>query len=273
MRRYAIPVIVGILTATLPEIVLANIGLIQGGVQHASGSLPSAAGISGMALFFRTHLFVALRVLFIAAALSMFFFYAMQLLMGSEEENTITETKNAYMHAIVGAAVVSFASLIVDSFGVGNDFVKPGPIRGGISNVIFYMKLIVGTAAIFHVARQGIRLIILAHQEGELEKQKKNFFYGLMGVAMILLVGPIVRTVEPGGSSQIIAEEIRGIASFLLQLFGALTVLAMIVAGVLLVISVREDFKDRAKKTIVGGIIALVIVLSSYVIVRYFMTV
>lgn len=272
MQKIVLPLIFGILAGLIPEMAFANVGLIRGGVEYAGEGLHGVAGITDMALFLRTNLFVTLRVLFIAAALGMFFFYAAQLLMGSEEENTITETKNAYVHAIIGAAIVSLASLVVDSFGVGNDFVEPGPIRGGIDNVIFYMKLIVGTAAIFHVSRQGIRLIFLAHQEGELEKQKKNFLYGLMGVAIILLVSPIVRTVNQG-STQIIADEIRGIASFLLQLFGALTVLAVIIAGVMLVISVREDFKDRAKKTIVGGIITLTIVLSSYVIVRYFMTV
>jgi hypothetical protein len=46
---------------------------------------------------------------------------------------------------------------------------------------------------------------------------------------------------------------------------------AVIVAGVMLLVSVDEGLKDRAKKTISGAIIGIVIILSSFAIVNYFL--
>jgi hypothetical protein len=55
-----------------------------------------------------------------------------------------------------------------------------------------------------------------------------------------------------------------GLLSLVLTLLGAASVLAMIVAGILLIVSVDEALKERAKKIVIGTIIALVLTLMSY---------
>jgi uncharacterized membrane protein YozB (DUF420 family) len=84
-----------------------------------------------------------------------------------------------------------------------------------------------------------------------------------IGVAISLVAFAIVHAVadnDPG----LLVEEMKGIILFLLTIFGTLCVVALIVAGVFLVISFDESLKDRAKKVVIGTLTALVFVLVCY---------
>ena len=61
-----------------------------------------------------------------------------------------------------------------------------------------------------------------------------------------------------------------GIINFTLTLIGALAVFTIIIAGLLLVLSIDENLKDRAKKAIVVAVVGLIIALLSYILVRFF---
>jgi len=275
--RILIPLTFGLAFALLPLPAAALINPCPLGTTIPCGT----GGIAGMSSYIINIIFPALRVAFIAMAVGMMFYYAGMLLLESAEEQAITEVKSAYQWAIAGAGIVSIATFIVEGFGTiggalpgaGSGLVNPFPVRTALDNIIFGLKLVLATAATAHVTIQGVRLIILQGQEGELEKQKKRFFYGLIGIVIILIASPIVNAVfarTGGASAPRIAEEVAGIGSFLLVLIGGGAVLSIIVAGALLVVSVDESLKDRAKKSIFGSVIALVIVLASYAIVNYF---
>jgi len=64
--------------------------------------------------------------------------------------------------------------------------------------------------------------------------------------------------------------ELAGIARFLLTIFGALAVIGILAAGVMLIVSVDESLKDKAKKLVIACMIALVIVIASYGIIDTF---
>lgn len=237
-------------------------------------------GVAGAAAYIAGTFWPLLRYLFIGVAFGMLFYYALLLLVAGSEEQQITEVKSAYGHAIIGAAIVSLSWIIVDSFGPlsagmgvgGGALVDQPQIRTALDNAIGGFKLALATAVAINLTIQGIRLIALQGNESELENQKKRFLYGLLGVAMILLVVPIVNSVAPGSNSGIITGEMVGFANFLLTLFGFLAVVAVIVGGVMIVISAEEGLKDTGKKLIFGSVIALIVVLSSYSIVRFFLT-
>ena len=61
-----------------------------------------------------------------------------------------------------------------------------------------------------------------------------------------------------------------GIINFTLTLIGALAVFTIIIAGIMLVLSVDEGLKDRAKKAIVVAVVGLIVALLSYILVRFF---
>ncbi len=238
------------------------------------GILPCGGGGSmGLVAYTGNVIFPAIRIGFIAVAIVMFAAFAGRLMFDAEEESTVTDVKNAYSQAIVGAVIISISTFIVDSFGRGANFtlVNPVPVTFAVSNIIGYFKLIIGVLLSVVITTQGIRLMLLQGQESEIEQARKKFFHSLLGVGVILLANSIVVAVQPGANSIVINEEIRGIVNFSLEILAVLAVLSIMVAGVLLIISVDEALKDRAKKIVFGTVITLVIVLSAYAIINYFL--
>ncbi len=237
----------------------------------------NTGGVAGAVAIFANILVPAIRIAFIGLLVLLFFYYALRMILESEEESTITDSKNAYSNAIVGAAMVSLASMIVEGFGqssLTNDtLVNSAPVITGLSNVILYIRLMVGTSASALIAFQGIRIVLLQGQESEIEQQRKRFFHGLLGIAVILLANSLVNAVLPGANSGVIAEETRGITNFMLEIFGFLAVLSFVVAGIFLVVSTEEALKDRAKKILFGTTIAIIIVMCAYVITNFFLTI
>lgn len=266
--------------AILPQKASAQfIQAIQQGVSNATtyGIPTGGGGVAGLQAFLIGSVFPMFQTVFLGLALVMLFWYAFQLLLESGEEATVTEAKQAYEYAIFGGAVVAFASLIVASFGVGpgaagSTLVNPGPITTAIIQVIIYLKAMVSALVTVAIFIQGFRLIALQGAEGEMEKQKKQFFYTLVGVAMILLAEVVITAMQPPAGSGILSAEIAGVASFLLAIFGLMAVIAIVIGGVMLVLSVDESLKDRAKTIIRGAVIAIVVVLASYSLVTYVLT-
>lgn len=231
-------------------------------------------GVEGANLYFWGTMFPILRIAFIGIALVSFVYYAVQLMFARQEESAISEAKSAYEMAIFGCGVVMLTTIIVETFtpGTPDEFIKDAPLRTGLGQVILFLKLALSVVVLMRITIQGVRLILLEGQaEGELDKQKKQFFNGIVGVGAILLANSMVNAVIPGANSAIIGVEMVGLANFLLALAGGLATVAVIVAGFMLILSIDEALKDRAKKTISGAIIALVVILCAYVLVNYFL--
>ena len=232
-------------------------------------------GVEGAVAYFWGFMFPIMRIIFIGIALISFFYYSVQLLLSRQEESAISEAKSAYEMAIFGCGIVMLTTLLVETFtpGIPGPFVKDAPLKTGLGQVILYLKLALAAVVLMRITIQAVRLILLEGQaEGELEKQKKQFMNGLFGVAAILLANSLVSAAFPGAAgAAILATELVGIANFLLQLAGVAAVIAVIVGGFMLIISVDEGLKDKAKKTIQSAIIGLVVIMCAYVIVNYFL--
>lgn len=253
----------------LPRLAYAQIetcGLVPG--------LPCATGGAGGAVDYAQDVLIpALMSVFIAMSLLFFFYYGVRLMLESEDESTIAETKSAYGYAIGGVVVVSLSQLIISGTGIGtNEVIDAEPVQSAIGLVVDYLLLMTSAAVTAMMVFQAFRIILLQGQESEIEQQKKRFFNGLLGVAVILLAGPLVNAFLPGSNSHIINEEVVGIINFLLTLFGALSVLGIIVAGVMMVVSTDESLKDRSKKTMFATVVSLIVVLCSLLIVQFIAT-
>ncbi|TSC78983.1 MAG: hypothetical protein G01um101425_829 [Candidatus Peregrinibacteria bacterium Gr01-1014_25] len=231
-------------------------------------------GVEGLNAYFWNTAFPFLRVSFVGIALLMFVYYGIQLMLARQQESVQSEAKSAYEMAIFGCVLVMLASMIVETFtpGIPGAFIKPEPLITGLTAVIFYFKAALTAVVIMRITIQGVRLVLLEGQaEGEMEKQKKQFFNSLLGVGLVLLANAIVAAAYPGARSGILATEIVGFANFLLVLAGGAAVLAFIAAGVMMIVSFDESLKDRAKKTMFTTVLAIVVILTSYVLVNYFL--
>jgi hypothetical protein len=264
---------------------LSLIGLLVPGIAHAqinpcplAGIIPCATGGSaGVNAFVAFEIIPAAKIAFAGVMLIFFVYYAIRLILESGEESTVTEIKSAYSQAMTGAIFVSVAGLFVA--GVGNsasatliNSQEGGPIWEIFALMINYGKWLMGTLVLIFIAFQGVRLVILSNEESELEKQKTRFFHGLIGVAVTLLASAIVNTVTSSNAG-ILAGEMKGLANFMLEIFGILAVLSFIISGLFMVLSFNEGLKDRAKKAVFGSVIAMIVVFASYMIVSYVLTV
>ncbi|OGJ55694.1 hypothetical protein A3D88_04200 [Candidatus Peribacteria bacterium RIFCSPHIGHO2_02_FULL_52_16] len=247
----------------------------------------AGGGATGLSLYAAEYLVVGVGVGFLAVAIAMYFQYAVMLIVGSNDENVVKESKIAYLHAITGGALVSMAVFFVFAFspnnavGPGSDLVFRNPIEQGFLNVIFYIKLILGGAMLINIVVQGVRLIV-AQSEEDAGKAKKRLLYGFVGIAIVLLAHLMVAAAFPdtvavaglpaqGGDSSIVSIELVGIANFMLAFFALIAVIAIIVAGAMLVVSVNESLKDKAKNIVKTTVIALAVILAAFAIVNAFL--
>lgn len=268
MRRFLLPGLLGIaMTALLP------VPLAEGQAWCLVGGIP--CGDNPFTLLQEKFINKFLRYGVVAVVFGMFAYYALALLFLGDDENAATQMKTAFGHAIAGCAVVSVAILISEAIGGSTTPVNPltGPvstqIKTGLENVTTYFKVIVGALVSFHVTYQGIRLIALQGKEEEVSKQKAKFFHGLIGVAVVLLANSIVSAVQPGNNAGVLSNEIKGIANFLITLFGLLAVVAFMASAAILMLSVDEGGKEKGKKGMFGSVVVLIVVFASWAIIHY----
>lgn len=235
--------------------------------------IPCGSGGAVGAVNYTTSVIVpAMETVFLAIAIAYFFYYAVRLMIESEEDSVISETKSAYGYAIGGSVIVSMSGLIVQAVGPGfasATLINQAPVISGLDSIVFFIRLMVSAAVSATIVYQGFRMILLQGEEGEMSQQKKKFFNGLIGVAVVILGNIIVEGFLPTTGPGVLTTQIIGICNYLLQIFGALCVLAFLYAGAMLLFSVDEGLKDRAKKTMFSTTIALIVVLSCLVIVNF----
>ena len=260
----------------------------QGGIPPASfGPLCNATGLcsvnSGGVLIlanFLDNLLNTIRIVFISACVGYFTWFALMMIVAGYEENTLTEQKKAFGYSAMGLGIVGVASYIAQTFvptSTGTNLVNPVPFNIAADIVADYITMATGGFLIFVISLAGFRMIALQGDDAEIDKQKKSFFNGLLGIVVLLLARVFVffmigaATGGDGASGAALIHEIAGVVKFLLEIVAALAVITLISAGFFFVISITNDErKERAKRMILSTLIVLVIIVCSHAIVATF---
>lgn len=219
----------------------------------------------------------ALKTIFIGVAVVYCAWYALTLIVYGQDEAKQKEQKSAFESAVQGAAFVGLATFIVATFApseAGVSLVDASPITEAINRVVDFIMMITGIFLIFIIGYSGARIIALQGNESEIEKQKKNFFYGLLGVVLLFLAHVISEAILPSGTPLTLVEEVGGMIRFLLEIIAGLAVIAFIASGILFLVSMHNDnLKQRARRILLSTIIILIIVVLSHVLVSTFIPV
>lgn len=241
------------------------------------GVIPCGAvggGAEGLSAHVFARIVTALEVGIIAAAIINLFVAAAQMVALSSEESTVKDSRNAYIHIITGLAIIGLARWFALAFSPANTgiaLVNTGVVEEGVSNIVVYFKMIIAITLTVNIVIQAFRLISSQGQEEQVKKARERFIAGFIGAGVILLANVIATSIVPGyGGSSALALEIAGFANYLLTILGFLALLAIIAAGVLLIVSVDEGLKDKAKNIVKTAIVALIVVLVSYAFVTAF---
>lgn len=231
--------------ATLNPCVLGELPCMGGGLTGFQTLI--ANQIPVFAEFFYAALFVMLMV------------YAITLIVQSGNESAIEEGRKAFTFAVIGSLIVFFRFAIYDVFQPGDGaLIDSSPVGPIASSALAYIRIIAAAAAVGFVTIRAIRLMMAGGDEGNAQTQRKLFLNAVYGVGILVLATSIVDIAFPGGAN-IISEEMTGILLYVLIICGALIVLGIVVGAVLLVLSYDEGLKDRAKKSIIAGIVVLIV--------------
>lgn len=208
------------------------------------------------------------QIVFVSVLSAMLIFYGARLIMGADNDSTISETYQSYAYAVIGTILAGSAILFANTFTVptGDAIISADPTNVVLAGVITAFKAILYSAVVFNIFYQGFRLVS-SQDESQTEKAKKQFIYGLIGAAIVLLAEPLV-----GGfiskQSGVAGTQAIGIANFLGAILGALAVIAMFVSGLYLVFAVNEQNSDKAKKVLSGAVIVLIITIMSLALIN-----
>lgn len=206
-------------------------------------------------------------------ALIALFYYGVRMILQAQNENVLTEARKSFIYAIVGFACLAAMYRIADAFIFATPFqpVNPVPFNEQLSVVGAYLVRIAEGILVLNTVFNAFRLMTSQGDEGAAEKARKAIIQNIIGVVLIFLADVGMRAVGAADNGQlIIIQELAGLANFILELIAAVSIIAILVAGILLIISVDESLKDRAKRIITGTLITLVIVIASYTLINIF---
>jgi len=213
-----------------------------------------------------TTLLSGAQIVFGSVLIAMLVFYGIRLIMGSDNDSTITETYHSYAYAVIGTILAGGALMFANTFATKGTLINAAPTNVVLNGVITAFRAILYSAVIFNIFYQGFRLVS-SQDESQTDKAKKQFIYGLVGAAIVLLAGPLV-TGFAFKDSSVAGTQAVGIANFMGAILGALAVIAMFVSGLYLVFAVNEQNSDKAKKVLSGAVIVLIITIMSLALIN-----
>jgi len=164
-----------------------------------------------------------------------------------------------------------------ETTGHSNANINPG--ASGITSAIYYaedfVKYAMSTVAVLTLIISGVRLVTAGrHTEEESKKQKEHILYAIIGLMIIIVADPFIKTVFFGEQGEIFSSQttlqaaaqagsaqIRGIYEVMAYVSGAIAILMIVVAGFRYSASGgNEDNMEKAKRQIYYAVIGLMLI-------------
>ncbi|MCB9808687.1 hypothetical protein H6770_05555 [Candidatus Peribacteria bacterium] len=217
-------------------------------------------------VYFATIISNGAKYAFAGILFAMLVWYGLRLIMGADNDSTVTESYNAYAYAAIGSILAGGAFTLANTFAIPGQIVNPVPGNTLLLGVINTFRALLFTALIFNMFYQGYRLAS-DQDESQAEKAKKQFIYGMVGAGIVILADRVVVAVS-GVNPGILTTEVVGIANFIGTILGAFAIIALFVAGLWLVFAVDEQNAGKAKKIITTAFIVLAVTMMSLALIR-----
>lgn len=240
-------------------------------------TVSAAAGAQALAVFIREHIIDQALLAFWGISLLAIFYYGMRMLGDAHKDSALGDMSNSILYAMMGFAVIGSAVVFSDAFtttgfsGTTQTTVSPSSasvffqfdvIRQFMINLSYFIFFLMVVVSAF-------KMVVTRGDQAEFDKWRKVIVGACIGAMIMFIANAIVASVASGSPMAIIIE-MRGIGLFLLTIVGFACAAALIIAGIMLIVSIDEGLKDRAKKIIYGTLISLVLILCCYVIIVTF---
>ncbi len=202
-----------------------------------------------------------------------------------QDEEKLNKKVHNLIGILLGFLTMTFAVTIVDwvIFGRNGEILRTADTadfaqRGleEVSGVFDMFTSFLAIIAIAFIVYNAILLIISAGEDGKKTDIKRRIFLSMMGLILIISIRPIIDTFTD--NNQLVMPNIKGMIlivakwlNFLLSFIGILAVIAMIYAGIKMIVHFGDDTQvEDAKKIIKSAAIGLILALSSWTLVYYF---
>jgi hypothetical protein len=219
---------------------------------------------------------------FVAISILILLYYVFQFIIATGTED-VDKQKGNLLWAAVGFGLIGISFKIVEIIAPGEsrNVQTIGDIeesRATIRYIIIFIQYLAGAAALLFMVIAGIRIIISQGIEDEINKQKTNFTWGVIGLMTIMLSRAMVEVVYRVEGESVSAgdlggrgsAEIIGIITYLLQFLGIAALCSLVIAGGYYITALGdEEQMNRAKRIILYTVVAIVIIFTSYSIVAY----
>lgn len=230
-------------------------------------SVFAASGARAFAAFVQLHIISNAIYIFQPLSVAFLFYYGYKMIVDSDNDSALSDATKSFILVLIGFGIIALAGSIALSLQT-NSFAPIFGSGGGFDQLLIFITTAAGGAFTLVLTISGMRLVASQGESGEADKLKKTMAMHIGGVILMMFSRAIVLAVTQKDTSYIL-DEIAGFVQFVLGIIGILSVLAMIAAGILLIVSVDEALKDRAKKTVTGTIITLVVVIASYSLIAF----
>ncbi len=226
------------------------------------------------------------KYLMIGVSILMYIIYLMEMITSSGSEEKVKKSQLNMLWAILGFLVLALAEDLSKAFdpwiSKDNPYVDEDKIESGTMRLISYFQLLASIVAIFYIFWAGFRMITAHGDEDTINAQKNHIKWGFVGLVFIVLSEVAVKKIfypyaygEKRGLGQEEATEFirqgTGTLNFFLGFVGILAVVSLVASGYMYVASGGdEEAAGKAKKNLIGSILAIVIIVSAFVIVRAF---
>lgn len=253
-----------------------TLGLALGVFLSVPSTCFAAAGAQALAGFVQLHIINQALIAFWGIAAAAMFYYGARMMLESSNEQAYSNLSNSFIYVVAGFSVIACAGAFASALyspTLSGDPTADINVAGISLSVLSVANFIITMSAgifVLIVVLAGLRMVATQGEQGEFDKWKKILVSNCIGVMIMLIAFFIVQAVADRDSA-VIVNELVGISLFLLTLIGFVCVVALIVAGILLIVSIEEALKDRAKRIIIGSLIVLAIVLASYTLIITFL--
>ncbi len=243
-RQLSVSAFLGLALLSIPQLCLAG------------------AGATALANFVSDHIITNALIAFEGVAAIAIFYYGFRMILESNKEEAYTNAQSSFIYAAAGFGIIAISQAFVNAFFLN---VNPDLLTPGIISIADFLLSLMSGVLVLMVTIDGLRLVAA---RGEADARARIFkliaIHGI-GVAIALIAFFAVHAISDNAPGLLI-EEMAGMIIFLLTLIGTLCVMSLIAAGIFLIISIDETWRDRAKRVVAGTLITLAVIMVSYTV-------
>ncbi len=203
------------------------------------------------------------------------FYLGLKTIVESDKEDSYSTLNNATLTMFIGFGIIATASIFANTFtssGFSSDVVSSinlSGLTGSIYDVGRFLRNLSFALFVLMITLAGVQIVSNPGDEGTVSSQKKILTGSCIGVMIMLIAQAIVTSVSSTSPNAILTE-LAGIAQFTLTFIGFLAGAALILASIFLIVSIDEGLQGKAKTIIIETLIALLVTIVCYGIIRTF---